>query len=71
MSVENVKRFYAELKRDADLEKEALALQTKYADQEKVIEAFLLLARERGFLFAEQDLVAYLYEHGEEVSGSR
>ncbi len=71
MSVENVKRFYAELKRDEELENEALALQAKYADQEKVIEAFLLLARERGFLFTEQDLVAYLYEHGEEVSGSR
>ena len=65
MSVENVKRFYAELKRDEELENEALALQAKYADQEKVIEAFLLLARERGFLFTEQDLVAYLYEHGE------
>ena len=71
MSVENVKRFYAELKRDEELENEALALQAKYADQEKVIEAFLLLARERGFLFTEQDLVTYLYENGKDVSDSR
>ena len=71
MSVENVKRFYAELARNAELEKEALSLQAKYADQEAVIDAFLLLAREHGFLFTEQDLVAYLYENAEEVPGSR
>ena len=71
MSVENVKRFYAELARSAELEKEALSLQEKYPDQETVIEAFLVLAREHGFLFTEQDLVAYLYENGKEVSDSR
>ena len=71
MSVENVKRFYAELARSAELEKEALSLQEKYPDQETVIEAFLVLAREHGFLFTEQDLVTYLYENGKDVSDSR
>ena len=70
MSVENLKRFYAELERNSDLRCEALQLREKYECQEEVVEAFLLLARENGFLFTEQDFVTYLYENGEEISGN-
>ena len=61
MSQENVKRFYAELERNPQL-------QTKFERQEDVIDAFLTLAREHGFPFTEHEFIAYIYENGEEVS---
>jgi len=66
LSAENVKLFYAELKRDRVLHERAMRLQAVYRRQEELIDAFLALARESGFPFSQEEFIAYVFEHGEE-----
>ena len=70
LSAENVKLFYAELKRDRVLHERAMRLRTVYSRQEELIDAFLALARESGFPFSHEEFIAYVFEHGEEEKSS-
>lgn len=67
MSTENIKRFYALLQADRELEKEALSLQTRFDDQEKVISEFIALAKRNGLDFTVEEFIAYVFEHGKET----
>ncbi len=58
----DVEAFYLFLETAPDVKAEALALQTKYPEQEKVIEAFLALASVHGFHFTAEDLLRHLFE---------
>ena len=64
MSLEAVQLFYQKLETDPELRQRALALQSRFKDQEQVIEAFIALGAEQGHSFTAVELVQYILIHG-------
>ena len=64
MSQEAVVLFYRELEQNPELRTSALGLQSKYSDQDEVIDAFIELGKVNGFIFSRQELVEYIFVHG-------
>lgn len=71
MSKKQVALFYAELHHNAELFAKASALQNIYKEQEQVLDAFIELGRQHGFIFTAEDLVNYIYENGTEESSGK
>ncbi len=69
MSMENVKRFYELLDADMTLRQEALSLQSRFSDQQKVMDEFIAIAERAGLPFTRSELSGYIFHHGTEVSG--
>ncbi len=61
MSIVNIKNFYQYLEKHPAIQKEALALQEKYPEQEQCIEAFLQLAAREGFNFTLEEFIRFMY----------
>ena len=66
-NLETVKRFYLMLDCDAGLHEEALGLQTKFPPEALMTE-FVAMAARNGFVFTEEELAAYIFHFGSEVS---
>ena len=64
MSLEAVQVFYQKLETDPELRQRALSLQSRFKDQEQVIEAFIALGAEHGHTFTATELVQYIFIHG-------
>ena len=64
MSLEAVELFYRKLETDPVLRQRALGLQSRFKDQEQVIEAFIALGTEQGHAFSAAELVQYILIHG-------
>ena len=64
MSQEAVVLFYRELEQNPELRTSALGLQSKYFDQDAVINAFIELGKTNGYFFTRQELIEYIFVHG-------
>ena len=64
MSLESVQLFYQKLETDPELRQRALGLQSRFKDQEQVIEAFIALGAEQGHSFSAAELVQYILIYG-------